>query len=41
LKVGADHESVAVVLPATAATLLGDPGTVAGVTLDDALDDAP
>ena len=38
---GAFQLTVACVLPAVAKTLVGAPGTVAGVTELDALDDAP
>ena len=38
---GALQLTVACVLPAAAVTLVGAPGTVAGVTALDALDDAP
>jgi hypothetical protein len=38
---GAFHVTVACVLPTVAMTLVGVPGTVAGVTALDALDDAP
>ena len=38
---GAIQLTVACVLPAIAVTLVGAPGTVAGVTAFDALEDAP
>jgi hypothetical protein len=40
VEAGAVHETVAVALPATALTLVGAPGTVAGVTAADAVEEA-
>ena len=41
LEAGALHDTVACVLPATATTLVGGPGAVAGVTVLDGADAWP